>query len=87
MREQYATKKLKRFIFNDDVNPKGEQSSIHDHLLKNPNCAENYLDSKFKIISRARNSYHFSLLKPLFIRTREPKIFKQRDFYNSKLYK
>ena len=28
-REQNVTKKLKKFIFNDDVKPKGEQSFIH----------------------------------------------------------
>ena len=44
-REQHVTKKLKRFIFNGDVKPKCEQSSIHEHLLNNPSCAEKYLDS------------------------------------------
>ena len=83
----HVTKKLKRFIFNDDVKPKGEQSSIHQHLLNNPVCAENYLDNRFEILSRARNTYHLSVLESLFIRTREPKICKQRDFYNLKLYK
>ena len=86
-REQHVTKKLKRFIFNDDVKPKGEQSSIHQHLLNNPVCAENYLDNRFEILSRARNTYHLSVLESLFIRSREPKICKQRDFYNLKLYK
>ena len=79
-REQHVTKKLKRFISNDDVKPKGEQSSIHEHLLNYPICAKNYLDSRFKILPRARNTYHLLLLESLFIRTREPKIFKKRDF-------
>ena len=60
-REQHVTKKLKRFIFNDDVKPKGEQSSIHEHLFNNPICAENYLDSRFDILSRAKNTYHLSV--------------------------
>ena len=62
------------FIFYDDLNPKGEQSSIHEHLLNNPSCAKNYLDSRFEILSRARNSYHLSVLESLFIRARESKI-------------
>ena len=86
-REQHVTKKLKRFIFNGDVKPKGEQSSIYEHILKNLSCAENYLDSRLKILSRARNSYHLSVLESLFIRTREQKICKQRDFHSLKLYK
>ena len=65
-REHHVTKKLKRFIFNDNVKPKGEQSSTHEHLLNNPICAENYLDSRFKILSRARNTYHLSVLESLF---------------------
>ena len=84
--EQHVTKKLKRFIFSYDVKPKVEQSSIQEHLLNNPICAENYLNSRFEILSRARNTYHLSVLESLFIRTREPKICKQ-DFYNLKLYK
>ena len=45
-------------IFNDNVKPKGEQPSIHEHLLNNLSFAENYLDSRFEILPRARNSYH-----------------------------
>ena len=45
-------------IFNDNVKPKGEHSYIHEHLLNNLSCAETYLDSRFEILSRARNSYH-----------------------------
>ena len=86
-RELHVTKKLNRFIFNDDVKQKGEQSLILEHLLNNPSCAENYPDSRFEILSRARNSYHLSVLESLFIRTRKWKQCKQRDFYNLKLYK
>ena len=79
-REQHVGKKLKRFIFNGDVKSKGEQSSIHEHLLNNPVCAEKYLDSRLKILSRAKITFHLSVLELLFIRTCEPKICKQTDF-------
>ena len=75
------------FIFYDDLNPKGEQSSIHEHFLNNSSCAEKYLDSRFEILPKAKNSYHLSVLESLFIETRKWKICKQRDFYNLKLYK
>ena len=78
---------LKRFIYNDDVKPKGKQSSIRKHLINNPSCAENYLDIRFEIIPGAKNSHRLSVLESLFIRTREPKIYKQRGFYNFKFYK
>ena len=54
--EQHITKKLKKFNFNDEVLPKGDQSSIHEYLLNNQSCAENYMDSRFKILSIARNT-------------------------------
>ena len=85
--EHYVTKKLKRFIFNDDVKTKGEQSLIHEYFLNNSICAENYLESRFEILSRARNTYHLSVLESLFIRTREPKICNKQDIYNLKFYK
>ena len=53
-REQHVTKKL---FFKDDIKPKGEQSSILEHL-NNPSCAENYLASRFEILFRVRNTYH-----------------------------
>ena len=57
-REQHVTKKANVFIFNGEAKPKGDQLSIHEHLLNNPSSAENYMDSKFKILFRARNIYH-----------------------------
>ena len=89
-REQHIRNKLKKLISNDDVKPKGKQSLIHEHLLKNPIYAEKYLDSRFEILSRARYTYHLSLLEfpeSIFLRTREPKICNQRDFNNLKFYK
>ena len=60
--ERHVSKKLKKFIFNDDVKPKGKQSSIHQHLLNNPICTENYLDSRFEIIKN-KNINKISVFK------------------------
>ena len=65
-REQHVTKKLKRFIFNDNIKPKGEQPSIYEHLLNSLIYTENYLDSRLEILSRARNTYHLSVLESIF---------------------
>ena len=87
--DRHVTKNLKKFIFDGKTRPKGENSFVQEHLLNNPNCAENYNDSRFKLISRVRNAYHLCILKSLFIKTLEPKLFKQRDHdvYNLNLYK
>ena len=68
-------------------NQKGEQSFIHEHFLNNPSYAETYLYSRFEILSRIRSFYQFTVLELLFIRTHEPKICKQHDPYNLKIYK
>ena len=81
-----SQKKLKKFVFDGESRLKGEQSSFHKHLLNNSNCAKNYNDGRFKMLSRARNPYHLPVLEPLFIKTVKPKICKQSEVYNLKLY-
>ena len=49
-------KKAKRLIFNSDLEPKDKNQFIHEHLLNNPSCDANYLDSSFVILSKARIS-------------------------------
>ena len=70
---------LKRY---GESRPKGEQSSMHKHLLYNQNGTKNYNDKRFKILSRARNLYHFLVLQLLFIKTLESKVCKQREVNN-----
>ena len=45
-------------MFDGELRLKGEQSFIHEHVLNNPNCAKNYNDSRFKILSKVRNRYY-----------------------------
>ena len=49
-RDQEVTKKLKKFIFDDESGSKAEQSSIHKHLVNNSKCTKNYNDRKFKFL-------------------------------------
>ena len=47
--------------------PSNRSSAIAEHLLNNYDCAKNYNDSHFSILSKARNDYHLSVLKYLLI--------------------
>ena len=40
------------------------------------------MNSRFKILSEARNTNNLSFLESIFIRTREPKNLKQPKYYN-----
>lgn len=78
-REQHDTKKLKniyskwrRKVEQPSIHGihtwiQGEQSSIKEHLLNRPSFAENWIDSRFKILSRAKNVYYLSI-KSLFMK-------------------
>ena len=81
--EQHVTKKLIWLVFNKNVQPKGEQPSINEQIV----LAENYLDRRFEIVSRAKKLLTCLSSKAFFIITREPKMCKQRDFYKLKLLK
>ena len=53
----YATKKLNNITFYGESRFKGDQA-VHEHLLYNTNCTENYNDCRFKILSTAINLYN-----------------------------
>ena len=38
-------------------------SALGQHLIKNPECAKAYSDDIFRIIGKARSSYHLSVLQ------------------------
>ena len=42
-------------------------SAIGQHLLESNQCARNYSDSQFKILTTARSQFHLSLLEVVYI--------------------
>ena len=67
--------------------PSNRSSAIAENLLNNSDCARNYSDSNFSIISKTRNDYYLRVLESLFIKTFKPNLCKQQYVYNSNLYK
>ena len=43
--------------------PTNRSLAIAKHLLNNSGCANNYRDSNFSIISKARSEYHLNVLE------------------------
>jgi len=58
-------------------------STIGLHLLRNPICAQNYVDQQFSILTKGRSPFHLSVLKAIFIKTLNPILCRQKEFvYN-----
>ena len=58
-------------------------SAIAQHLLEKPDCLEQYNESMFSVLCRARNASVLHFLEPLFIINVEPEICKQLEFVKS----
>ena len=63
-------------------------SAIDQHLLDNDQCALNYDNKRFSILAAARSSFHFHLLKAVYIKTRRPVLCRQKEFvFTLKLFR
>ena len=62
-------------------------SAIGQHLFDNDQCALNYDNKWFSIVTAARSSFHLNLLKAVYIKTRRPVLCRQKEFvYTLKLF-
>ena len=59
------------------------ESAIGQHLIANPECAKAYTDDNFRIIGQARSSFHLSVLESVYIKTQNPVLFRQKEFFFS----
>ena len=55
-------------------------SAIGQHLLENPDCAKNYNCDMFRIIGKARSSFHLAVLESIYISTKKPLLCRQKEF-------
>ena len=56
-------------------------SGIGQHLLESNQCARNYSDSQFKILTTARSQFHWSLLEAVYIsQTKKTDLCRQKQF-------
>ena len=55
-------------------------SAIGQHLLENPDCAKYYNGDLFRIIGKARSSFHLAVLESIYISTKKPLLCRQKEF-------
>ena len=68
----FVCSKIKRSLKHD--------SAIGQHLLENPECAKAYSENCFRIIGRARSTFHLGILESVYIKTRDPLLCRQKEF-------
>ena len=78
---------LHRSRKQNDTKPECD-SAIGQHLLENDQCALNYYNKRFSILSMARISFHLNLLEAAYIKTQRPVLCRQKEFvYTFKLFR
>ena len=61
-------------------NVKTSDSAIGQNLLDNPDCAKLNNDDMFRIVGRARSSFHLAILESIYIQTKKPPLSRQKEF-------
>ena len=56
------------------------ESAIGQHLITNPECAKTHMDDNFWIMRQARSSFHLSVLGSVYIKTRNPVLYRHKEF-------
>ena len=57
-----------------------KRSSIAEHLVNHPNCANNYNRNRFKIIKSCNNVFELMKLEAICILLRKPTLCKHKEF-------
>ena len=55
-------------------------SAIGQHLLESNQCARNYSDSRFKILTTAHSQFHLSLLEAVYVSRKKTDLCRQKQF-------
>ena len=55
-------------------------SAIGQHLLESNQCARNYSDSRFKILTTARSQFYLSLLEAVYTSWKKSDLCEQKQF-------
>ena len=69
---------LRMHYTSTELNHKYRSRVIGQHLIKNPECARTCTDVNFRIIGQARSFFHLSVLEPVYIKTQNPVLYKQK---------
>ena len=66
-----------RMLKNNNSKTNSE-SAIKQHLITNPECGKTYRGDNFRIIGKARSSFHLSVLESVYIKTQNPVLCRKK---------
>ena len=71
-----------RLNFDSGVvaDPKKQSSAVGKHLCENAECAKAYNIERFRILAKARTSFHMAILEAAYISSTKPVLCRQKDF-------
>ena len=84
---KHIPKSIERYCISKEKESKSTQvlnalkrSSIAEHLVNHPNCANNYNRDRFKIIKSCYNVFDLIKLEAICILLRKPNLCKHKEF-------
>ena len=82
---QRLSERIKQHIPPNIATRKSNQadSAILAHLRNKPACVPTNAQELFRILARARSSYHLDILEAMYIRSLEPSLCAQKEFVKS----
>ena len=82
---QRLSERIKQHIPPNIATRKSKQadSAILAHIRNKPACVPTNAQERFRILARARSSYHLDILEAMYIRSLEPSLCAQKEFVKS----
>ena len=82
---QRLSERIKQHIPPNIATRKSNQadSAILAHIRNKPACVPTNAQERFRILARARSSYHLDILEAMYIRSLEPSLCAQKEFVKS----
>ena len=82
---QRLSERIKQHIPPNIETRKSNQadSAILAHIRNKPACVPTNVQERFRILARARSSYHLDILEAMYIRSLEPSLCAQKEFVKS----
>ena len=70
----------KQTLFCLHKNKISYKSAIGQHLIANPEWAKAYTEDNFWITGKSGSSFHLSVLESVYIKTKNPVLYRQKEF-------
>ena len=78
--EQHVPARIRKGNITNLPDPNKQSSAIGKHLCEELKCAEAYDRTRFRVLARARTSFHMCILEAAYISSTKPILCRQKSF-------